>query len=85
MATAKNLDTTALLTTALREIRNLNRTIEELKHKVDSLSAGSTRKMSITEYSKEFNLSNKCVRDRIFKGVLNAEKIGGKYYIYLPA
>lgn len=84
MAT-KELNNTTLLTTALREIRTLKCMIDELHAQVTHLSAGATRKVSITEYSKENNLSNRCVRERIFKGVLNAEKIGGKYYIILPA
>lgn len=74
-----------LLTTALREIRALIRTVDELSAKVAQLSAGHTRRVSISEYSQEKGLSNRCVRERIFKGVLNAEKIGGKYYIILPA
>jgi hypothetical protein len=75
----------ALLTTALREIRALNRTVTELSAKIAQLSAGHTRRVSISEYSQANGISNRCVRERIFKGVLNAEKIGGKYYITLPA
>jgi hypothetical protein len=82
---ANEVNPTTLLTTALREIRALNKKVEELTQKVTNLSAGHTRKVSITEYSKETGLSNRCVRERIFSGVLNAEKIGGKYYIHLPA
>ena len=83
MAT-KEINQTTLLTTALREIRSLKGTIEELRTKVSELSSARIRKVSITEYSNETGLSNKCVRERIFKGVLNAEMIGGKYYIILP-
>lgn len=74
-----------MLTTALREIRRLTRSVDELRNQVIHLSAGNTRKVTITEYSQSSGLSNRCVRQRIFKGVLNAEKIGGKYYIILPA
>lgn len=84
MAT-KETNPTTLLTIALREIRNLKISIETLQSKVAELSATRTRKVSISEYSKETGLSNKCVRERMFNGVLNAEKIGGKYYIILPA
>lgn len=78
-------DEKTLLTTALREIRRLVRNVEDLSQQVRNLQAGNIRKVTITEYSQENGLSNRCVRERIFKGVLNAEKIGGKYYIILPA
>ena len=84
MAT-KEVNPITLLTTALREIRSLKSNIEDLQRQVAHLSAGNSRKVSITEYAQSNNLSPQCVRKHIFKGILNAEKIGGKYYIIIPA
>lgn len=85
MAKKEELNPITMLSIALREIRNLKSTIEDLRNQVANLSAGHTRKVSIAEYMQEKGCSYKCVREHIHKGILNAEQVGKKYYIILPA
>lgn len=85
MAKKEELNPITMLSIALREIRNLKSTIEDLRNQVAHLSAGHTRKVSIAEYMQEKGCSYKCVREHIHKGILNAEQVGKKYYIILPA
>ena len=70
---------------ALREIRTMSKQIAQMQSTINALTASRTRRVTISDYARENNLSNGCVRKRIFRGVLNAEKIGNMYYIVLPA
>lgn len=81
-----------MLATVLSEIRTLKRdntalrkSIADLSNAVGIIGASRTKKVTISQYAEQNGVSTGCVRKRLKRGVLNAEKIGGMYYIVLPA
>lgn len=68
----------------IREIRSLKTQISEMQNTLTLLTAARYRRVTISDYARENNVTSQCVRKRILRGVLNAERIGNMYYIIQP-